>query len=80
MAKPLHGDDWAVQNLRAAIDSSGLGVKLYAKRVLVRPPSTIYRWLSGSRPIPKRVREHLTGEWRILDAPPMANTTDKEEK
>ena len=80
MAKPPHGDDWAIASLWSAIEASGLGTKLYAKRVLVRPPSTIYRWLSGSRPIPKCVREHLTGEWRILDDTPMANTTDKEEK
>jgi hypothetical protein len=80
MAQPPHGDDWAVRSLRAAIDSSGLGIKLYARQILVRPPSTIYRWLAGSRPIPKCVREHLTGEWRILDAPPMATPTEKEAK
>jgi hypothetical protein len=76
MAQPPHKDDWAVRSLRAAIDSSGKGIKLYARQVLVRPPSTIYRWLAGSRPIPKCVREHLTGEWRILDPPPMATPTE----
>ena len=62
-------DDWAIPQLRSAIDSHGLGVKHYSRRVLVRPPSTVYRWLSGSKPIPKCVREHLVGDFRILEKP-----------
>ena len=61
-------DDWAVRALRAAIDDDGRGVKVYAKSVLIRPPSTIYRWLSGSRPIPRCVRTFLVdrSSFRIL--------------
>ena len=71
-----HQNDWAVRSLREAIDADGRGVKRFAREVLVRPPSTIYRWLSGSRPVPKCVRDFLIGEWRILDPPTIATTTE----
>lgn len=71
---PLEGD-WAVRALRDLIESDGRGTPRFAREVLVRPPSTIYRWLSGSRPIPKCVRDYMVGEWRIL-APPTATTTE----
>ena len=71
-----HQDDWAVRALRDMIDSDGRGTKRFSREVLVRPPSTIYRWLSGSRPIPKCVRDYMIGEWRILAPPPIATTTE----
>jgi hypothetical protein len=71
-----HGNDWAIASLRAAIDASGLGTKMFANSVLVRPASTVYRWLNGSRPIPKCVKDHLLGNFRIL-APPVAPTTHR---
>ena len=75
MALPPHQADWAVRALRDMIYADGRGTKRFAREVLVRPPSTIYRWLSGSRPIPKCVREYMLGEWRILAPPPVAKTT-----
>jgi hypothetical protein len=65
-----HDGDWAIASLRAAIDADGRGVGRFAKEVLIRPPSTIYRWLSGSRPIPKCVRAYLLGDFRILEEKP----------
>jgi hypothetical protein len=67
-------DDWAVRALREAIDADGRGVKRFAREILMRPPSTIYRWLAGSRPIPLCVRDYLVGSFRILSPP----TTTKE--
>jgi hypothetical protein len=65
-----HSDDWAIASLRAAIDADGRGTGRFAREVLVRPPSTIYRWLSGSRPIPKCVKNYLLGDFRILGEKP----------
>ena len=62
-----HADDWSIKSLRDAIDRDGRGVKRFSKEVLIRPPSTTYRWLNGSKPIPKCVRDLLTGEFRILN-------------
>ena len=75
MVDSPHQDDWAIKSLRASIDRDGRGVKRYSREVLVRPPSTIYRWLSGSRPIPKCVRDFLVGEFRILAKPISKSTT-----
>ena len=77
MAQTPHKDDWAVRALREAIDADGRGVKRFAREILVRPPSTIYRWLSGSRPVPKCVRDYLVGSFRIL-SPPIASATHRE--
>jgi len=74
----LHDDDWAIRHLRAAIDRDGRGVKRYSREILVRPPSTIYRWLAGSRPIPKCVRDFLVGDFRILAEPIAKSTTEGE--
>ena len=61
-----HKGSWAIAALRDAIDADGRGTAVFARVVLVRPPSTVYRWLSGSRPIPRCVRDYLLGTWRIL--------------
>ena len=61
-----HQNDWAIKALRDAIDRDGRGVKRYSREVLIRPPSTIYRWLKGTRPVPQCVRDHLVGKFRIL--------------
>jgi hypothetical protein len=74
---PQHEKGWAVRSLRAAIDADGRGVRRFAREILIRPPSTVYRWLSGSRPIPKCVKDFLLGSFRILDLPP--GTTRKGE-
>jgi len=63
-------DDWARASLRDAIDATGLTVSTYATTILVRTPSTVYRWLNGQRPVPKVVREFLIGDWRILGSDP----------
>ena len=62
-----HEGDWAITALEEAIESDGRGVSAYAKRVLVRPPGTVYRWLRGASPVPKCVREYLVGSFRILE-------------
>ena len=62
-----HEGDWAIKALEEAIESDGRGVSAYAKRVLVRPPGTVYRWLRGASPVPKCVREYLVGSFRILE-------------
>ena len=31
----------------------------YARKVLYRSPSTVYRWLTGRSPVPREVREYL---------------------
>ncbi len=41
------------------IEESGLRTGTFARDVLIREPRTIRRWLDGSSPIPKRVREWL---------------------
>lgn len=79
MARPPYETDWAVRALRDLIESDGRGTKRFAREVLVRPPSTIYRWLSGSRPIPKCVRDYMVGEWRILAKPPATPKGGKNE-
>jgi hypothetical protein len=78
--RPPHRNDWAIKSLRSAIDRDGRGVKRYAREVLVRPPTTIYRWLAGHRPIPRCVREFLVGDFRILASPISKDTTTGEEK
>lgn len=59
--------DWAADSLQVA---EGRGVKRFAREVLMRSPSTIYRWLSGALPIPKCFRDYLIGKFRILASPP----------
>ena len=79
MAGP-HDNDWAIRHLRAAIDRDGRGVKRFSAQVLVRPHSTIYRWLNGSRPIPKCVKTWLIGDFRILAEPIGTPNTEGEAK
>ena len=67
MSEKPHEGDWAIKALEEAIESDGRGVSAYAKRVLVRPPGTVYRWLRGASPVPKCVREYLVGSFRILE-------------
>ena len=62
-----HEGDWAIKALEEAIESDGRGVSAYAKRVLVRPPGTVYLWLRGASPVQKCVREYLVGSFRILE-------------
>ena len=57
--------DWSIRELRDAIERDGRGIKRFSREVLVRPPSTVYRWLSGSKPIPKVGRDWLVGDFRI---------------
>ena len=73
-----HNNDWAIRHLRAAIDRDGRGVKRFSAQVLVRPHSTIYRWLNGSRPIPKCVKTWRVGDFRILAEPIAKSTTEGE--
>jgi len=47
--------------LAAAIEASGMSYGTYARKVLYRSPSTVYRWLTGRSPVPKEVRDFLTG-------------------
>ncbi len=44
-----------VDQLREAIEASGLSVPDYATDVLYRQPKTVYRWLAGGAPIPSAV-------------------------
>ncbi len=60
-----HADDWSIKSLSDAIERDGRGVKRFSREVLIRPPSTTYRWLNGSKPIPKVVRDWLVGDFRI---------------
>ncbi len=45
--------------LRAAIERSGLSVDEFARTVLVRDKSTVYRWLRGEIEIPAIVLAKL---------------------
>lgn len=44
-----------VDQLREAIEASGLSVSDYATDILYRQPKTVYRWLEGGAPIPAAV-------------------------
>lgn len=48
-----------VDQLREAIEVSGLSVADYAANVLYRQPKTVYRWLAGGAPIPLYVAKML---------------------
>ncbi|HEY5085885.1 MAG TPA: hypothetical protein VII66_00875, partial [Gemmatimonadaceae bacterium] len=48
-------DPAAIETLRDAIGVSGLSIREFAGRVLVRDQRTIRRWLAGDRPIPEIV-------------------------
>ena len=80
MVDSPHKNDWDIKSLRDAIERDGRGVKRYSRVVLVRPPSTIYRWLAGKRPIPKCVREFLVGDFRILAEPISKSTTERRKR
>jgi hypothetical protein len=58
--------EWARQELRRRIDSSGLGITKFARNTLIRDPSTVHRWLNGS-PISEVVCTWLLGNWRLLE-------------
>ena len=45
---------WAIIRLQQRIAASGLSTSLFARTVLVRPPTTIYRWLRAEYPIPQK--------------------------
>ena len=46
-----------IARLRGAIRASGLSITEYARRVLVRSPRTVRRWLAGDLQIPQAVLE-----------------------
>ena len=69
---------WAIIRLQQRIAASGLSTSLFARTVLVRPPTTVYRWLRAEYPIPAEVRGWLQGNPWLTDAE--ATTTDKEVK
>lgn len=48
--------------LEEAIQRSGLSARKYAELVLVRDERTVRRWLKGTSPIPKAVREMLQAQ------------------
>ena len=58
----------ARDELRKRIDDSGLGVTRFSKERLIRDPSTVHRYLSGTSPIPEIVISYLLGDWRIRDS------------
>ena len=74
--KNPHQGDWAIQALRDAIKADGRGVTKYSTQVLIRPASSVHRWLRGATPIPATVRAFLLGEFRVL----AKSTTDEEPK
>jgi hypothetical protein len=45
------------QLLSDAIRVSGLSVRRFASEVLTRDARTVWRWLAGSNPLPRAVRE-----------------------
>ena len=45
--------------LQQRIEESGLKTAAFARRVLLREPRTVRRWLAGDSPIPNRVKEWL---------------------
>lgn len=47
------------QLLRSYIQSSGLSARRWAKQVARVDERTVRYWLSGERPIPKRIKELL---------------------
>ena len=56
----------ATDLLRAAIERSGLSVDEFARTILVRDKSTVYRWLRGEVEIPAIVLAKL----KLLTSPP----------
>jgi|DEB0MinimDraft_3_1074331.scaffolds.fasta_scaffold85441_4 hypothetical protein len=44
------------------IRASGLSVEGFARRCVARSPGTVYRWLSGDRPIPTVMAEWIAGD------------------
>ena len=59
--------DWAVEELQRQLDESGLSIELFARTRLIRPGNTLRRYLNGTSPVPRVIKEHLLGHWRILD-------------
>ena len=47
--------------LREAVRTSGLSAQAYARKILMRNPRTVRRWLAGDSPIPEAVRDFLAG-------------------
>lgn len=45
--------------LEAHMRASGYTLASYARRVLMRNPSTLYRWIAGTSPIPREVQDWL---------------------
>ena len=61
---------YAIAQLRAAIDRSGLSASAYARTVLIRDPRTVRRWMAGDSPIPDAVREYLARS-SMTSSPPL---------
>jgi len=53
--------------LIGAIKESGLSISEYARQVLARHHSTVYRWLSKEREIPQIVQRWLEQEYSQND-------------
>ena len=57
----------AREQLIGAIKESGLSISEYARQVLARYHSTVYRWLSKEREIPQIVQRWLEQEYSQND-------------
>ena len=57
-SKPTLATDY-VTLLREAVRTSGLSAQAYARKILIRNPRTVRRWLAGDSPIPEAVRAYL---------------------
>lgn len=60
----------ALRLLREAVRRSGLSAQSYARKILIREPRTLRRWLAGDSPIPHSVCDFLTTDKRTNPNPP----------
>lgn len=51
--------------LEKRIEESGLSVRQFALKVMLREDRTIRRWLTGESPIPNLVLDFLTNPWEM---------------
>lgn len=71
--------DWAIRALRERIDASGLSTSEFAQTRLMRPATTLYRWLRGENPIPQAIRIWLRGGIGITAKPKPTTTEDPDD-
>tara|TARA_R110000824_G_scaffold140306_1_gene306118 strand:- start:5705 stop:6007 length:303 start_codon:yes stop_codon:yes gene_type:complete len=62
-------NEWARVQMQRVVKSSGLSTKEYARRELLREPTTLYRWISGESPIPLVVTTWLLENCQIENPP-----------